>query len=140
MQCTIMGHPIHSDAVRKAYDLFDHNGIIIASPRKTDIESMDAYIQLDLEEKEISEPGQLSQRGMRLLDVLLKSIRCSDFVYVVNPYNNFDSRQNFAAGYAHALGKYIFSSCRVEDSPCGAYVKIFSPREALDFLRQRHDF
>lgn len=138
MQCTIVGnHSKYLEDVRKTYDLFEQNGITVLSPRKSDIEDMDAYIRLELESKEMSKPGQLTEGAQYLLDALLGDIRQSDFVYVSNILNCFSATETFAAGYAHALEKAVFSCSRVENPPGGAYVRVLSPQEVIDFLKAR---
>lgn len=130
-----MGHPRYLKDVCETYDLFEQNGITVLSPRRSDIADMGAYIRLDMESKEMSGPGKLTEKSRHLLGTLLVDIRQSDFVYVVNPHNGFFDTETFAAGYAHALEKPVFSYCRVENPPGGAYVRVLSPQEVIDFLK-----
>lgn len=133
MKCTLMGHPREFRSVRETYDFFDREGAIVVSPLRPDIEDIGAYIRWDLDIK--NQSGYESDRARDLMDILLRAVEESDFVYVINPLNDFDYMQTFVAGYAHGLGKHMFSSCRVEKSPAGNYVKVFSPDEALEFMR-----
>ncbi len=135
MQCTIMGAPRFYHEVCEAYNLFDANDITVLLPSKSALESMEAYMCFDMELHEMSKPGGLSAIARQRLDEHLDATKRFDFLYVVNPHNDFSDMQTFVAGYAHALGKSIFSRCRVENSVARAYVKTYSPQELVEFLK-----
>ncbi len=131
-----MGSPPRLDQFRKTYEFFDKEGVRVLWPRRSYIED-DKYVNLDLTSKEFDRPGHPSEAAIAINDDLHRAIRSSDFVYIANTFNSFDDIQNFAAGYAHALGKSVFSSERIENPPAGAYVTICSPQEAIEFLKAR---
>ena len=135
MHCTIMGSSILWRDVCEAYRLFDANGIDVLLPPKEVIESMEAYVSFDMGMQNMSRSGGLSPTAWQRLNEHLDAIKISDFLYVMNPHNDFSGIQTYATGYAHALYKPVYSRCRVENSPARAYVEIYSPQELVKFLK-----
>lgn len=113
------------------YDLFEKEGIITLSPKKSRI--------LDPKKEFVilaSDPKRAIIKEIE--NKVLDSILHSDFVYFLNPKGYVGLTAAFEIGYTKALKKCLYSSEMITDPLLREYVDgIYSPRELVNYLKSK---
>lgn len=103
------------DLLSETIARFEDLGIRVLSPRSGEVESVHqnfAFLKGD------------ASRDKRLTeDAHLEAIRNSDFVWIINTDGHLGKSLAFEMGFAHSLGKRIFSASDLEDDPIGTYAR-----------------
>ena len=130
MKCTISGSfKKFYEEMCQAYDVFEQNGIMVLSPKKSIIINPG-------EEFALLATDSTKLTIKQLEDGHLEAIANSDFLYVVNPNGYIGNSVKFEMGYAHGHSKPIYSLDQIEDVTLHRYFsKICLPKELADFLK-----
>ncbi len=123
------------NGIRRAYRVFEENGIAVCFSCNRDVVGVDDGFPILA-----GDPTGASVRELE--DGYLASIREGDFFYIVagdGPENEkvyVGIGTAFEVGFAHGLGKDVYSSHRIGDVP-GHYVRgVCTPEELVEAFRK----